>query len=116
VVTTPDTEVKVTFTPKPWRIAGAVGHGILILSRDKQIAVVHGTSANKSGPSNAHLIAAAPEMYDALKSFTEAAESWHATHHGQSIVQCDLICESIPAARAALAKATRLHNAEATNG
>jgi hypothetical protein len=56
-----------SFTPGPWRVAGPVGHGIFVASEDQQIAVVYGSSVNASGPANAYLSAAAPDLYSALR-------------------------------------------------
>lgn len=51
------------------------------------------------------LIAAAPDLLDALRTFVTAAKSWHEFHHGSQTVQCDWICEAMLAGEAALAKA-----------
>lgn len=59
---------------------------------------------------NGRLIAAAPELLEALRTFVEQAKSYHhstghevegATMHGA----CDSLCEAIPAGEAAIAKA-----------
>lgn len=51
------------------------------------------------------LIAAAPDLLEALRAFVTAAKSWHEAHHGNSSIQCDWLCECIPAGEAAVAKA-----------
>ncbi len=42
------------------------------------------------------------ELRSALRTITAAAQSWHDFHHGSNDIQCDAICEALPAARAAL--------------
>lgn len=48
---------------------------------------------------------AQPALVAALKAYQTAADSWHGTHHNQTIVGCDLICAAIPAGKAAVALA-----------
>jgi hypothetical protein len=58
-------------TPGPWRLAGRLGYGWLV---DPNIAVAYGGAGSGregDGPSNARLIAAAPDMLLALKAMTE---------------------------------------------
>lgn len=58
---------KPAFTPGPWVYSGRLGFGHLV---SPNIAVAYGgaTSGRQdSGEANAHLIAAAPDMYEALK-------------------------------------------------
>jgi len=46
---------------------------------------------------NARLIAAAPDMLEALERICAEAESWHSVHgHSRDSVQCDSICQLIP--------------------
>jgi hypothetical protein len=40
----------------------------------------------------------------ALRKITEQARSWHDFHHGDTIVQCDEICECLPECEAVLAE------------
>ena len=51
---------------------------------------------------------AAEEMYDALKEFVDAAQSWHDFHKHDSGIQCDQLCAAIGPGRAAIAKADGL--------
>lgn len=39
---------------------------------------------------------------NALRAFVAAAKSWHDFHHGSKDIQCDALCECIPAAEEAL--------------
>lgn len=58
---------KIAHTPGPWDYVGRLGYGHLI---GPNIAVAYGgeLSGRKChGKANAHLIAAAPEMYEALQ-------------------------------------------------
>lgn len=50
-------------TPGPWVNAGAVGYGRLI---DPNIAVVYGRNVTVEAEANSRLIAAAPELLEAL--------------------------------------------------
>lgn len=57
---------------------------------------------------NARLIAAAPELLEALEVIYAAAESWHQdTGHEDDdpIIQCDAICACLPQMKAAIQKA-----------
>lgn len=42
------------------------------------------------------------QLRAALQRFVTAAKSWHDFHHGSETVQCDWLCECIPAAERAL--------------
>lgn len=56
-------------TPGPWTVIGPIGAGIWITdeSGNNQIAVVYGAANTPGADANARLIAAAPELYEALK-------------------------------------------------
>lgn len=43
------------------------------------------------------------QLRSALQRFVTAAKSWHDFHHGSKTVQCDWICECLPAGEKALA-------------
>lgn len=43
------------------------------------------------------------QLRAALQRFVTAAKSWHDFHHGSQTVQCDWICECMPAGEKALA-------------
>jgi hypothetical protein len=55
---------------------------------------------------NAALRSRIERLEGALRAITKVAQDWHDFHHGDSIVQCDEICEALPAARAALGEET----------
>ena len=99
-------------TPGPWEIASYRNyfgfsvwspHGPCIAERWFQ----HERTAEQNDEmrANANLIAATPELLEALKAVAAQAESWHKFHHGSSNVQCDSICELIPQMNAAIDKA-----------
>lgn len=56
------------WTPGPWRVKGAAGGTATVHARE-------GTPAICSTPGNARLIAAAPELYDAL-ALVRASLGW----------------------------------------
>ena len=89
-------------TPGPWRVDPT--HSLCIESNHGNIALVNLARASEA---DARLIAAVHDMRDALRKFVTAAKSWHDFHHGSATVQCDWLCECIPAGEAALAKAVR---------
>jgi hypothetical protein len=96
------------FTPGPWEISKSASsiNGARILSVDKWVASVT-RKADKPFDqkiADAHLIAAAPELYEELERYVNAAKSWHECHHS-GIVQCDLFCDGMAKAEAALKKA-----------
>ncbi len=51
------------------------------------------------------LMLAAPKLLAALKSFEEAASSWHEMHIDNPTAECDDLCTCIPAAKAAIKEA-----------
>lgn len=62
-------------TPGPWSVAGRMGYGYLV---DPNICVVYGGEGSgraDDGPANALLIAAAPEMLEALKALHAAVKA-----------------------------------------
>lgn len=92
---------KTGFTPGPWLWQGEDDTSVRIFSKTDEhaLAVVH-SYWNGKGPSrqarnaNGRLIAAAPELYEALKEFIGAVDSG-TTFADQSVIQ---------AARSALSK------------
>jgi hypothetical protein len=97
------------FTPGPWILENfsdadkeifisAEGDGWARL----QATVSQDDCEKKTAQANAHLIVAAPVLYEALKVFVNAAESWHNFHKHTDGIQCDQLCAAIEPARAAL--------------
>jgi hypothetical protein len=106
--------VTVPHTPGPWTIEHRQAELIEIHAATGEIADVW--SEDSESPvtmedwANAHLIAAAPELLDALTKICAQAESWHKEtgHEDQTpMVQCDSICALIPEMQSAIRKATK---------
>jgi hypothetical protein len=104
-----------THTPGPWSIEDVYDHEIMIASAatpaagEWTIASVWRDCAylQQSAAHNANLIAAAPEMYEALTSLANEATGFLAmadpSAHGQTNLRC--LQRRIDEARAAIAKA-----------
>ena len=100
---------KPAFTPGPWRVVGATIRGDGRGTRCDYLTVARATSNETSGydcpppqvaEANARLIAAAPELFDALKLLVLAYESDAGTEHDECLLE-----ESHKRSVAALAKA-----------
>lgn len=94
-------------TPGPWYVDLSAGYGDGPEIRDTAdpqagnlIATVHGRASVDAQDANANLIAAAPELADALRRLLEVKPN-HNMHHGKRCEESD--CR-IALARAALAK------------
>jgi len=91
------------FTPGPWIAApmeGEPGHcfAAQVVRTDgagRWIVDINSDDGEEMATANAHLIAAAPELYEALEPFEHLRPDSH----------CDSILALLPAVRAALAKA-----------
>jgi hypothetical protein len=59
--------------------------------------------ARKSNDEMKRLDRRISELEQALRPITMAAKSWHDFHHSSKDIQCDAICEALPAALKALA-------------
>lgn len=66
-------------TPGPWKVAGPIGAAIWITdeSSNNQIAAVYGKSQTAGADANARLIAAAPELLEALKEVVVISDREH---------------------------------------
>lgn len=67
---------KVAHTPGPWRAIKAP-HGVIDIldGRDRDIVTVYGGGVEtESQEANAHLMAAAPDLLDALRTLTDNIE------------------------------------------
>ncbi len=86
--------MKTEFTPGPWEAADRGdysdfdGNSRVILGDDTRIAVVHhhGTPENEA---NAHLIAAAPDLYRALEAVVEL-DAYYNIFDGLELVSEDV--------------------------
>lgn len=89
-------------TPGPW-----TAEGLLVLAGDRALTVA-ACKGYQEGPANARLSAAAPDLLIALRAFLREATRYHTDcGHGLegAAAECDSICECIPVAKAAIAKA-----------
>lgn len=68
--------------------------------------IINDGEASDDGKGNAALFLAATDLLEALTAFEREASSWHETHKDNDTTKCDSLCECLPAARAAIAKAT----------
>ena len=98
-------------TPGPWRVsrhdalrytwhvnAGPAGYS------QKRVAIVPGDSSADCAEANAALIAAAPDMLEALRSAAAFAEQWVGANEGSMLA--DAREAMLAKARAAIRKAT----------
>ena len=93
----PSTLEKAMFTPGPWRYSDVIG-GCWVYASDGRQVLAYTYSPDKENRANARLVAAAPELLEALKPFVAAT----LTHNGHVI---GLMREDFERARAAIAKA-----------
>src|SRR5689334_19211469 len=95
-------------TPGPWHVEAEEwtdGQGILICCKDAGVALIDPDDEEGATPedfANAHLIAAAPEMLEALKAFLRAPSIGS---NGNGSVTIEVATFNLDAARAAIAKA-----------
>ena len=96
---------KPAFTPGPWRVAGerdyrTLAFGVFELEHNWRIADVRATN-EKIGQANATLIAAAPDMYEALKNIVTRFENCCRASGNDA----EWVADATKMHRAALAKA-----------
>lgn len=60
-------------TPGVWEVTGRAGKGVMVATEGAWIAVVYGPNVTTESEANARLIAAAPELLEALKECAEVA-------------------------------------------
>ena len=84
-------------TAGPWKNSGAIGAGIWITAPESQIAVVYGKGTTPEAVANADLVAAAPELLEALKKIAGLRDTW--------VYAADAANEAIAIARDAVKKA-----------
>lgn len=109
-------EVKTKFTPGPWRARtndDCKPLNVADYSIDSStwlVAEVYSDIPEEESKANAQLIAAAPDMFEALTGLLAARDS---VTMG---LEKELYAEWVPKARAALFKATTLQNTEVHSG
>lgn len=94
---------KAKHTPGPWSVSERLGFGWLI---HPNVAVAYGgegSGKQDEGEHNAHLIAAAPELLEALKNNLQFAEACHRMTDDK--LMREAIGSDIIKARKAIAKA-----------
>ncbi len=88
-------------TPGPWSIAN--GSPPQVIAPGKcDICAMSGAASNESVMADARLIAAAPDLLEAL----QALVARHFTYHGGFVVDCNISEEEVERARAAIQRAT----------
>lgn len=81
--------MKVQHTPGPWK----VDHTMIRIHNGLAICHVYCPEEGSEMAHNAHLIAAAPEMLEALKACFQL--NGKGVHTGNDIELCDLVCNAI---------------------
>ncbi len=94
-----------THTPGPWQYTFEGGTVAFIVEADgttvAKLSTTENSTAHSALPSNARLIAAAPELLAALQEVTRCL-AWHAQEH-----PVGMDCVAVAKARAAIARATQ---------
>ena len=96
---------KTKFTPGPWLFSSYKSGTSVIVIDGKEFGVATVNYPNRDA--NAHLIAAAPELYEALEKIRHWGESQHKAQSkgGHATFDMMMLREQIDTAEAALAKA-----------
>jgi hypothetical protein len=97
-------------TPGPWEVVDRHLSPRYVVKPDDGVDVISGWTmiCQPEESRDCDLIAAAPELLEALEHICAEAESWHKeTGHEDDdpIIKCDGICACIPQMRAAIRKA-----------
>jgi hypothetical protein len=91
-------------TPAPWKIDGAISTRVLLIDDAKGHAI--GEIVDTRNPANAKLIAAAPDLLDALCTALPFVED-HAEDHAKSnVYKAGAVARAVREIRAAIEKAT----------
>jgi len=91
-------------TPAPWKIDGAHSTRVLLINDAKGHAI--GEIVDTRNPANAKLIAAAPDLLEALLTALPYVED-HANDHAQSgVYKSGAVARAVAQIRAAIEQAT----------
>lgn len=91
-------------TPAPWKIDGAISTRVLLIKDAKGHAI--GEIVDTRNPANAKLIAAAPDLLEALCTALPFVED-HAEDHAQSgVYKSGALARAVAQIRAAIEQAT----------
>jgi hypothetical protein len=91
-------------TPAPWKIDGAHSTRVLLINDAKGYAI--GEIIDTRNPANAKLIAAAPDLLEALLTALPYVED-HADDHAQSgVYKSGAVARAVAQIRAAIEQAT----------
>jgi hypothetical protein len=94
------------FTPGPWEAEPQTGRGAWIKGSDGEWAALSCGDTDERGRANAHLIAAAPDLYEALAGVIPANVCLtNMRWPDDTVVPCDVTLGELRKAAAALAKA-----------
>ena len=88
-------------TPAPWKIDAAHSSRVLLLNDAKGYAI--GEIVDTRNPDNARLIAAAPDLLEALCTALPFVED----HEGSDIYKSGAVARAVAQIRAAIEKATK---------
>ena len=91
-------------TPAPWKIDGAISTRVLLINDAKGYAI--GEIVDTRNPANAKLIAAAPDLLEALLTALPFVED----HEGSDIYKSGAVARAVKEIRNAIDKATNEGN------
>ncbi len=91
-------------TPKPWKIDGAISTRVLLIDDAKGHAI--GEIVDTRNPANAKLIAAAPDLLDALCTALPFVEDHAEDHATSGVYKSGAVARAVREIRAAIEKAT----------